>query len=125
MKYAKVAESPSYFFSSIPFILTLASLILSDVERELKTKPRREVRLRAATPTSTETLPRSLPHTSPSGRAPAFLGENNAFRSLDRIYIGKDVITASDVNVPHPLPRFINDRATIAWSQGKIAGEPE
>ena len=100
--------------------------ILADVNRALKMKARREARLRAPEPIRTDVSPQSFFSSSSSqGRAPASPRANTALLPTNRTDTGKDFVATLDASVPHPMPRSLDDGATLDWSGKEVAEEPK
>jgi hypothetical protein len=99
--------------------------ILADVHYALKMKARREARVRAIGPIRTDTSPQSFfsDLSSPS-RAPVPPGGNVAFPSIGRTDTGDDFVASLDASVPHPMPRSLDNGATLDWSGKEITDEP-
>lgn len=89
-------------------------------------KARRESRLRALGPTRTDTSPHSFFSTpSPQTRAPASPTTNVAFPSTSNADAGEDFIVSLDATAPHPMPRSLDNGATLDWSGKEITEEPK
>lgn len=100
--------------------------ILADVQRALKMKARREARLRAAGPIRTDASPHSFfSNPSSPNRAPVSPGENVTFPSIDRAGAGEDVVSTSEATVPYPMPRSLDNGATLDWSGKEAVEEPK
>ena len=113
--------------SSDPASLTaiLDPAILADVQYALKVKARREARLRGTGPIRTDASPQSFFSNLPSpNKDPSSPGENVAFPSVNRTDKGDDFVASLDSSVPHPMPRSLDNGATLDWSGKEITEEP-
>lgn len=98
--------------------------ILADVQRALKMKARREARLRATGPIHSEASPQSFfSNSSSPSRAPVSPRESVAFPSTG--HAGEDFVATLDASVPHPMPRSLDNGATLDWSGREMTEEPK
>ena len=99
--------------------------ILADVQRALKMKARREARLKAPGPTHMDASPQSFFTTpSPRGRPTGSPETSVAPPPVDRPDTEENFTTAMDASVPHPMPRSIDNGATLDWSGKEPVEEP-
>ena len=100
--------------------------ILADVQRALKMKARREARLKAPGPTHTDASPQSFFTTPSPQRRPTGSPEASvALPPVNRANTEEDFITTLDASVPHPMPRSIDNGATLDWSGKEPVEEPK
>ena len=122
----KVKELSTHLSGLVFIIAVLDPAILADVQRALKMKARREARPRAPGPIRTDTSPHSFFSTSSSpNRVPVPPAVDIAFPSIDRTSTRDDFIASLDASVPHPMPRSLDDGATLDWSGKEVVEEPK
>jgi hypothetical protein len=109
----------------ISLITALDPAILADVQRALKMKARREARLKAPGPTRTDTSPQSFFTDSSSHSRDPISPLNIAFPPVNRADTGEDFVASLGASVPHPMPRSLNDGATLDWSGKEAVEEPK
>ena len=89
-------------------------------------KARREARSKAPGPTRTDTSPQSFFSTSSSqNRRTHSPVENIGIPPVNRVDAGEDFVASLDATVPHPMPRSLDDGATLDWSGKETFDEPK
>ena len=74
----------------------------------------------------TDTSPQSFFSVSSSqSRVPASPAANVAFPPINRADTGEDFIASLDASIPHPMPRSLDNGATLDWSGKEVAEEPK
>ena len=99
--------------------------ILADVQRALKLKAQREVRLRTAGLMRTDASPHSFFSDSSSPTKALVSPEQITASPSSNHATGEDFITTSDAVVSHPIPRSLDNGATIDWSGKEVIEEPK
>jgi len=88
-------------------------------------KARREARLKAPGPAHTDASPQSFFTTpSPQRRPPGPSVTGVGFPPVNRADTEEDFVTPLDASVPHPMPRSIDNGATLDWSGKEVVEEP-
>lgn len=89
-------------------------------------KARREARSRATGPIRTNASPQSFFSNSPSPtNVPVSPGENTTPPPVDREDTGEDLDGTLDSAVSHPMPRSLDNGATLDWSGKEVTEEPK
>jgi hypothetical protein len=108
--------------------------IMEDVQRAIKMKARREARLKGLSLNSSgksssrvsELSPRSSFSTGSSPTTPSRMSTGITFPTSDALSAGEsevDFRPSVSVTVSHPVPRSIDDGATLDWSGSKLSDE--
>lgn len=122
----KVTGLSTHLSRSVPLTATLDPAILADVQRALKMKARREAKLKASGPIRADTSPQSFFTTSsPHSRIPISPAVNVVSPSVDRADTGENFVASLDASAPHPMPRSLDDGATLDWSGKDVVEEPK
>ena len=112
--------------NSVSLTTMLDPAIIADVQRALKMKARREARLRTAGSMHTDVSPHSFfSNPSSPSRAPISPGEHITFPSVNCTDAGEDFASTSDPTFSHPMPRSLDNGATLNWSSIEVGEEPK
>ena len=87
-------------------------------------KARRDARSRATGSTRTDALPHSSNPHSPN-RVPVSLEGNIVFPSVHHADAGEDFVAPSEFTISHPMPRSLDNGATLDWSGKEATDEPK